>query len=109
MRPQGKAQTQDELARLWADPNHWTPPGIYRCAADPRVIVPKRRPWAGWTINFAHPAAWPVLVLAVLVAVGPPLLLVVLGKVTALRVIFAVAVSLLVLIGGSTWESSRER
>ncbi len=33
---------------------------FYYCKADPRVIVPKRYKWMGWTINAAHPSAIPV-------------------------------------------------
>ena len=34
---------------------------IYFCKEDPYIIVPKRIPWMGWTFNFAHPKAWPML------------------------------------------------
>ena len=65
--------TRDELDLLWGDPDNW---GIvYRCAEDPRVIVPRRRRWMGWTLNFAHRLAWPVFMLCVAVAVGPVLVL----------------------------------
>lgn len=29
-------------------------PGLYRDAADPRLIIPKRIPAMGWTINLGH-------------------------------------------------------
>jgi hypothetical protein len=45
---------RDDLRRLWENPAHWRG-GIYRCTEDPRVIVPKRNPALGWTINFGHP------------------------------------------------------
>ncbi len=48
--------SREELDRLWRDPRCWSPIGIHRCPADPRVIVPKRARWAGWTLNFARPA-----------------------------------------------------
>ncbi len=35
---------------------------IYYCKADPRVIVPKRQKWMGWTINFARASAFPTLI-----------------------------------------------
>jgi len=28
---------------------------------DPRVIVPKNIQWMGWTLNFARPAAWLII------------------------------------------------
>jgi hypothetical protein len=101
--------TPDQLERLWADPRHWSAVGIYRCAADPRIVVPKRRPWLGWTLNFAHPASWPVLVLAVivpaaLVAVRARTGAVAPGRIAAFAVCYAV---LLVVL--SHWESSRPR
>jgi uncharacterized membrane protein len=33
---------------------------------DPRIIVPKRTRWRGWTLNFGRPATW--LILALLLA-----------------------------------------
>lgn len=29
--------------------------GLYHSRRDPRLLVPKRRPWMGWTLNTAHP------------------------------------------------------
>ena len=28
---------------------------------DPRVIVPKNIQWMGWTLNFAKPASWLII------------------------------------------------
>ena len=98
-----------ELERLWADPRHWSSPGIYRCVDDPRVFVPKRRRWAGWTINFAHPLALLVLAGTAVIAAGPPLLLLVLGRATPGRVLMAVLVSAVVLSAVAIWESERQR
>lgn len=98
-----------ELEHLWQDPRHWTAPGIYRCASDPRLIVPKRRRWAGWTLNFAHRAAWLVLLGSVLVAVAPVLAVLARGRSTVAAVLGAIAVSVVVLSVGSAWESERRR
>jgi uncharacterized membrane protein len=98
-----------ELERLWQDPRHWKPAGIYRCAADPRLIVPKRRRWAGWTLNFAHRAAWLVLFGSIVVAVGPALLILAVGRVSASAVLGAIGASVVVLSLGSAWESERRR
>ena len=46
--------------RLWRDPHHWEPFGIYRCADDPRLFVPARR-GLGWTVNMGHRRAQTVL------------------------------------------------
>jgi hypothetical protein len=98
-----------ELERLWQDPRYWTPPGIYRCPADPRLIVPKRRRWAGWTLNFAHRASWLVLLASIVVAVGPTLAVLALGRVRVSSVLAAVSGSVLVLSLASAWESERPR
>ena len=43
---------------------------FYVAPRDPRVLVPKRfMPAMGWTLNFARPASWLVL-LALLLPVG---------------------------------------
>ncbi|SRR6266540_5296083 len=45
--------TREDLDRLWADPKNWDI--VYRCANDPRIIVPRRRRWMGWTIKLCAP------------------------------------------------------
>jgi hypothetical protein len=43
----------------WEQSDNWTGwLGIYRGARDMRLWVPKRNPDHGWTLNFAHRAAW---------------------------------------------------
>ena len=101
--------TREQLHRLWSDPQYWTSPGFYRCPQDPRVIVPKRRQWAGWTINFAHPRAWPVLLLSVLVAIGPTLALASYGRVSGIGLVLTLGGSILLLVLGSHWEATRPR
>lgn len=98
-----------ELQRLWQDPRHWKPPGIYRCGADPRLIVPKRRRWGGWTLNFAHRTAWLVLLGSIVIAVGPLLVVLTTGRVSAATVFGAIGASVVVLSLGSAWESERPR
>ena len=51
--------TQDVVNEAeWARPENWYGGllGIYASARDTRLIVPKRRPWMGWTLNVARPA-----------------------------------------------------
>jgi uncharacterized membrane protein len=98
--------TREELDRLWADPANWGV--VYRCAQDPRVIVPRRHPWMGWTVNFAHPLAWFALLFSVAIAVGPAIAVLLLGVAAPLFVVVLIA-SVLVLIGASYWEASRSR
>ncbi len=98
--------SREELDRLWRDPRCWSPVGIYRCAADPRVIVPKRVQWAGWTLNFARPAVWPVLLGSVLLAAGPTVLVIMSGRATPLGAALTTLGSVTLLIALSAWEAS---
>jgi len=70
---------KDKLKKLWEDPKNWTKLGLYRCRDDPRLLVPKRIPWAGWTLNIAHPKSVLVLLLLTAVAVGPMFVALALG------------------------------
>jgi len=36
---------------------------------DTRVIVPKQIQWMGWTLNFARPATWIIIIAFVVVAI----------------------------------------
>ena len=99
--------TRKELDELWASPNNWSL--VYRCVKDPRTIVPRRRPWMGWTINFGHPFAWAVLMVMVAIAVGPGLLLLGLGFVSAPLFLLTLILSIGTVMGLSHWEASRSR
>jgi hypothetical protein len=99
--------TRKEIVEIWANPINWSL--VYRCVKDPRVIVPRRRPWMGWTINFAHPLAWVVLIVMVSLAVGPGLLLFRLGIVAAPFFLLTIGVSIGTVVGLSHWEASRSR
>jgi hypothetical protein len=52
--------TPEEIEASWKDRQNYKW-GIYYSKADPRIIVPKRWKWMGWTINFARPGAIPAL------------------------------------------------
>ena len=66
---------REELERLWRDERNWRGGAVYVCKEDPRIIVPKRTPWSGWTVNFAHPlGAWMTIALSVILAVSPTLI-----------------------------------
>ena len=82
--------TAARLEGFCGDPANWKG-RIYRCAADPRVIVPKRYRWAGWTINFAHRSAWPVL-LAMLLLLAWPFLLLPAGGLANARILYGLVV-----------------
>jgi uncharacterized membrane protein len=42
---------------------------FYYNPADPRVIVPKNIRWAGWTLNFANPFSYAIILGFILAAV----------------------------------------
>jgi hypothetical protein len=70
---------QDALDRLWSDPANWTRGGLYRCAADPRLMV-LNRIGVGYTINIAHQRSWLVLGGLLAVAMAPLVLNLALGS-----------------------------
>ena len=67
------------LDHLWSDPAHWTRGSLYRCAADPRLMVLKRV-GVGYTINIAHRRSWFLLIGLLMVAMSPSVLNVALGS-----------------------------
>jgi hypothetical protein len=97
------------LDNLWADSNNWRADIIYVCQDDPRLIVPKRKKWGGWTVNFAHASAW-LLLLGVFLSVAiPATCLAALGLIgpagsIALGILFIVLLCVLSAIASSpTW------
>jgi hypothetical protein len=71
--------TPNKLEELWGNPDNWKRGLFYSCQDDPRVIVPKRQKWRGWTLNFAHRSAIPTLIFMTLAACLPVLLLAIFG------------------------------
>lgn len=57
---------QHELDRMIHDPANYKLAIIYFNARDPRTFVPKRKKTTAWTINFASPYAWVIVLAAVL-------------------------------------------
>ena len=57
------------LSDHWQNAANWNGDGSYRCAEDPRLVVPKRN-GVGWTINVAHRRAQAVMWLLLLAAVA---------------------------------------
>jgi len=104
-----------QLFALWSDKTNWRGNVFlpyYYCPADGRVVVPRNKRWAGWTINFGHRLAWPMMAISVIVALGPALLaLGVLGEKSSYTlpiVLVCLAVSIRVLIGGARYLSTNE-
>lgn len=93
--------SREALDALWRDPAHWRGWG-YVCAEDPRLVVPKRAPWMGWTLNFAHRRrAWALLAALVALAVGPTYLALGLGVRRGEAIVGIVALSAAAVIGVS--------
>ena len=67
----GTKVDREQIEQLWSDEDNWTAGLIYHCPQDPRVIVPRRWRWGGWTLNFSHPRAGAVGIASVGLAVGP--------------------------------------
>jgi len=62
--------TPEDMESCWRDPdNHQI--GIYYCPQDPRIVVPRRARWMGWTINFARRGAFPMLLFMLLLVLVP--------------------------------------
>jgi hypothetical protein len=99
--------TQEEMDNCWKDPRNrkW---GFYHCPADPRIIVPKRWKWMGWTINAARPGAVPVLLL-MLALVAVPLAVVRANGGGTVAGDFTVAASIMVVCLLSAYLSSSKR
>ena len=98
----------DALGRLWSDPANWTPNGLYRCAADPRLLVLKRV-GIGYTINIAHRRSWVVLGGILVVTMAPVVLNLALGRrapdwLLLVTVLWPIAVVVIMLM----WLSHRD-
>lgn len=45
---------QDQINEMeWLNPENWSL-GFYFSKLDSRVLVPKQRPWMGWTLNIGQ-------------------------------------------------------
>ena len=97
--------TRKEIEHCWKKSRHWKW-GVYYCKADPRVIVPKRIKWLGWTVNFAHPRAIPAGLCLAAIAAVPLLIVTVQGAGMGIKLI-AGAASLTVLCRVCAYLSSR--
>jgi len=43
--------------KVQSEPDYWKWGVLYCNPNDPRIIVPKRIEWLGWTLNFAQPVS----------------------------------------------------
>jgi uncharacterized membrane protein len=58
-----KFDDQDELDRMRIDPHNYKWGIFYFNPQDPRVILPKRNPYWGLTVNFANPYSYFILII----------------------------------------------
>lgn len=101
-----KAMQRKHIEQLWSDRSNWKWGVIYRCPADPRVIVPRLWRWGGWTLNFGHRRAGIAGFAALGLALGPGLLtLFITGNREA--ALIAMLASVVALLFWAHLESSR--
>lgn len=98
--------TREEIDACWRDPRNRKWGFLYYCKADPRVIVPKRAKWMGWTVNFAHPRSIPITLLLIAVVAVPVWVVIYMGAGTG-TVFVAVIAAIVVLCLLCAYLSSR--
>ena len=74
----------DNSDRLWLNPKHWKWHFFYVCHQDPRIVVPERHKWMGWTFNFGHRSAFLLLAVLALGLIVPSLDAVLSGQIQKL-------------------------
>lgn len=60
--------SKEFLDNMSRDPGNWKGP-LYINKKDPRLMVPKLIPSLGWTLNFAHPAAYLAIVALIVIMI----------------------------------------
>ena len=101
-----RIMTREEIEALWNDPRNRKWGIFYYCKADPRVIVPKRLKWMGWTANFARPSAIPTILLLIAI-VAVPVWIVISRRAGTAAVVATVVASTSVLCLVCAYLSSR--
>ena len=100
--------TKEELETLWRDKDNWLWGAIYYCKKDPRLVVPKRLKWTGWTMNFAYPWRAIGLIIFILLAASLPFIIEFkLNVATPVVICITLAVIALLIIGLLAYLSSR--
>lgn len=98
--------TREEIEKCWKEPNNRKWGVFYYCKADPRVIVPRRWKWMGWTVNTARWSAIPVVLLLLAIVAVPLLIVRALGGGNGIELI-TLATSIAVLCLVCAYLSSR--
>jgi hypothetical protein len=100
--------TKEELETLWRDKNNWLWGAIYYCKKDPRLVVPKRVKWTGWTMNFAYPWRAIGLIIFIILAASLPFIIELrLNIATPAVICVTLAVVAVLIIGLCAYLSSR--
>ena len=60
-----KFNEQNELERMRLDPDNYIWGIIYYNTEDPRVILPKKNPYWGLTLNFGNPYSYVIMIIIV--------------------------------------------
>jgi uncharacterized membrane protein len=96
----------DRNREHWENERNWKLNSIYVCKDDSRLVVPKKRRWAGWTFNFAHRGAYILLVYVLFVAVAPSMVVVARGEVS--KIGYAVGLSAVLAAVAVIWSARIE-
>jgi uncharacterized membrane protein len=89
-----------DYRKHWDKESNWRLGSLYVCKEDPRLVVAKKRRWAGWTFNFAHTGSYLLTAYVLAVALAPSLYVISIGSrgrvphAVALSVVLALAVVL---------------
>ena len=76
--PSAFSPREQELFRIWDDKASWRGTiflAYYYAASDGRIVVRRRKRWAGWSFNLAHRWTWAVMAVSAIVAFGPMFLM----------------------------------
>lgn len=60
-----KYNDQDRYDKMRSDPDNYILGLFYFNSRDPRIILPKRNPYLGWTLNFANPFSFLFILLII--------------------------------------------
>ncbi len=91
--------TPEEIEKVWRDEQNWKMWTCYYCKSDPRIVVPRRWKFLGWSFNFAHPVVVPFILFIFAILFVPPFIANLLGYGKLIRtVIFAVDIIVIFLL-----------
>jgi uncharacterized membrane protein len=60
---------QDQLDRMRKDPENYKWGIFYFNSKDSRFFLPKRNQWMGWTVNFANPYSYLIIISFIIFAI----------------------------------------